>query len=176
MIYSPNAMMRTDVRCVMWLSGWLHVPARPQSRCVRTLFPQRHGQHDPMAIPSTAVTADSSDAAGYRRTRLGRTTRGFSKMLRPEEHSPLVHYLRATQLTRSPGGSTPLDRPSPVWSPPIVARPAAPACRHVRSARRSSRCNLVRSATARQPCGWKAADVSGTQRAVRSPTIALTRR
>jgi hypothetical protein len=50
-------------------------------------------------LASTTQDVDPSrdfDAAGYRRTHLGRPTRGFSKMLRPEEHNPLVHYLRAT--------------------------------------------------------------------------------
>jgi hypothetical protein len=34
------------------------------------------------------------DAAKYRRAHLGRPSRGFVTMMRPEEHNPLVHYLR----------------------------------------------------------------------------------
>jgi hypothetical protein len=42
------------------------------------------------------------DAAGYRRTHLGRPSRGFTKMLRPEEHNPLVHHLRAEYTASKP--------------------------------------------------------------------------
>jgi hypothetical protein len=46
------------------------------------------------------------DAARYRRTHLGRPSRGLLKMLRPEEHNPLVHYLRAEYgMPRSAVGS-----------------------------------------------------------------------
>jgi hypothetical protein len=34
-------------------------------------------------------------AARYRQTHLGRPSRGFTRMLRPEQHHPLVHFLRA---------------------------------------------------------------------------------
>jgi len=34
------------------------------------------------------------DAARYRRTHLGRPSRGFWRMLRPDQHNPLVHHLR----------------------------------------------------------------------------------
>jgi hypothetical protein len=56
---------------------------------------------DPFAhylLASTMRDIDPSpdfDAATYRRTHFGRPTKGFSKMLRPEEHNPLVHHLRA---------------------------------------------------------------------------------
>jgi hypothetical protein len=35
------------------------------------------------------------NAARYRQTHLGRPSRGFSRTLRPEQHNPLVHYLRS---------------------------------------------------------------------------------
>jgi hypothetical protein len=35
------------------------------------------------------------DAARYRRTHLGRPTRGFARVVRADQHNPLVHYLRA---------------------------------------------------------------------------------
>ncbi len=36
------------------------------------------------------------NAAEYRRRHLGRASRGFRRMMRPDVHNPLVHYLRAT--------------------------------------------------------------------------------
>jgi hypothetical protein len=37
----------------------------------------------------------SFNAARYRQTHIGRPSRAFARMLRPEQHNPLVHFLRA---------------------------------------------------------------------------------
>ncbi|MFO1026244.1 MAG: hypothetical protein U1E70_13745 [Acetobacteraceae bacterium] len=42
------------------------------------------------------------DAAHYRRTHIGRPSRGFASLLRPDEHNPLVHYLRAQYAAAVP--------------------------------------------------------------------------
>jgi hypothetical protein len=39
------------------------------------------------------------DAARYRRTHLGRPSRGFTRLVRTEQHNPLVHYLRTLHGT-----------------------------------------------------------------------------
>ncbi|HVZ08212.1 hypothetical protein [Rhodopila sp.] len=44
------------------------------------------------------------NAALYRRTHMGRPSRGFARLLRPEQHNPLVHYLRAQYGAAKPAG------------------------------------------------------------------------
>lgn len=41
------------------------------------------------------------NAARYRRTHLGRPSRGFLRMLRPDQHNPLVHFLRTEYEQRA---------------------------------------------------------------------------
>ena len=67
----------------------------------------RHGEavgpnRDPFAHYLQAGTEQDIDpsplfdAAAYRRRHLGRRSRGFRRLLRPEQDNPLVHHLRAT--------------------------------------------------------------------------------
>jgi hypothetical protein len=44
------------------------------------------------------------NAARYRRTHLGRPSRGFLRMLRPDQHNPLVHHLRVEYEQRRDDG------------------------------------------------------------------------
>ncbi len=43
------------------------------------------------------------DAAGYRRAHLGRPSRRFGRMARPEQHNPLVHFLRTEYAALNTG-------------------------------------------------------------------------
>jgi hypothetical protein len=55
------------------------------------------------------------NAARYRRTHLGRPSRGFLRVLKPDQHNPLVHYLRVEYAAAQSGtiaalvGETPYD-------------------------------------------------------------------